>query len=1170
MRLTLRSKLFAIVGTAAIAFLVLLVASAVISSRVAAQLASVQERHLPRVGLQPKLEADFEQLSRAFQDAVAAHDADALEQTKALRDRLYADLRGGAPSVDAAAIAHVHVTLDAYFSAAHEVARRMLLGETGEDVVDAMARMQAKRADALAAIREASAVDRAELARAFDDAQRAQAAGARLRLAVSITCLAVVILLSLRLSRGTLRSLEALTAGFHRVGRGQFDQEIRVETRDELADLGEHANAMAKSLAQLTRDRERAERVKVGHAGLAAELRGKLEPGEVAERAVAHVAVDLGAVCGAIYWLENDTTLELAGHYACAEGAVRSFEKGSGLVGQAALSSTLTVVSEPPPDYLRVKSGVGEGAPRAIVLAPLRRGERTHGVLELAFFRPWESADAELLVGLAEEIAVAMEMARSAAATSRLLAQSQALAKRLATQEEELRTTNEELEVQQNELRRTNVDLKRHTHELEAQRVVLEEKNVELAEARGRLEQKAGELARVSAYKSQFLANMSHELRTPLNSMLLLSNLLAENEGRHLTEKQVEFARTIHGAGTDLLGLINQVLDLAKVEAGKQAVRISDVALAGVVSHVTNVFGPLARRKDLALDVEMEPGLPPAIATDGQRLTQILNNLVGNAIKFSTTGGVRLRIRRPRPDVRFARSGLDLGSTIAFEVIDTGVGIAPEHQERVFAPFEQVDGATDRSHSGTGLGLSISKELASLLGGELSLESAPSKGSKFTCYLPLSANAARGARGRDGSSEPASAHDVDDDRGRLLPDEAYLLVVEDDPHFAARVGDAIHGQGLRYLVATDGRSALTKARARPPAGVVLDVKLPDIDGWTVMEELRRDAILRNVPVHFVSALDAAERGLAMGAVGYLAKPATHAELSTMVRSLAPTAESGPPILVLERPSDDATTIASMLVERRIGAVERASTTAEALEAIRGKRFSCVIVDVALPDMRGLDLLESLRETCGAAIPPICVYASRPLDKAEIARLETYAEAIVLEGGSAGERLLEEVRLFARRLRDGVNPRTTPPLALPANVRFDGRVVLVVDDDMRTVYALSAALRAKGVDVVVADNGIAALETLAATPNVDAVLMDIMMPEMDGYEAMRRIRAQPQFRVLPIIALTAKAMRDDRDKCIEAGATDYLPKPVDAAKLLALLQRALLSEPEAAREVAHGG
>ncbi|HEV8547385.1 MAG TPA: response regulator, partial [Polyangiaceae bacterium] len=783
-----------------------------------------------------------------------------------------------------------------------------------------------------------------------------------------------------------------------------------------------------------------------------------------------------------------------------------------------------------------------------LVFVPLWRGDTSFGVIELAFFTDSRERVRELLSAAREMIATSVEAARSRAALRELLDKSRKQTDLLAAQEEELRASNRDLIEQQDELKRAN-------DELEVQRQALSKQNTELEAMREGLLEKAGELARVSSYKSQFLANMSHELRTPLNSMLLLSHLLSENEGGHLQPKQVEFARTINAAGKDLLGLINQVLDLAKIEAGRQEVDLADTPLAELVEGLSRLFSTSIQQKGLVFELEVAPGLPATLTTDRQRLERILVNLLGNALKFTERGKISLHVGRPERAVPVPNGELAPETTLAFAVTDTGIGIAATAQQRIFAPFEQAEARTDRRYGGTGLGLSIARESALLLGGELVLESREGAGSTFTCYLPERTPTAAAL------TEPALRTNgkaaATDDRRSLREGGSHLLVVEDDSRFAQSLVELIHGRGFQAVVAGTGEEALRLAKEKRPQGIILDVKLPDIDGWTVIERLRRDPATRAIPVHFISAVDAPERALSLGAVGFLTKPAAPEEIVRAIRLLTrPTSNATPSILVVEDDLEGGDSVVELL--RSAGLVARHVRSAgAALEALAGEPFGCIVLDLGLPDMDGLGLLETLRADPERPMPPVVVHTGRSLTREETRRIQAYAEAVVLKDGHSGARLIEEVRLFVQHLREegpkhALAPQTT---ALP-DVSLRGTRILVADDDMRTVYALSALLRGKGADVLVAETGREALDLLGTHPDVAAVLMDVMMPEMDGYEALRRMRADSRFARLPAIALTAKAMKGERERCLDAGASDYLTKPVDPSRLLVALQGCL--------------
>ncbi|HVU03038.1 MAG TPA: response regulator [Polyangiaceae bacterium] len=1146
MRWSFRSKLIAIVGIAAASSLLVLLLSDMFARRGNAELAAIRDRYIPEMELGPQLQSRFDALKRGMQDAVAASDLDALDQTRELEAALLDRLARARSAMDPEVSASVRGAVEAYYGAAYEVSARMIRGDTGETVGPAIQRMQERQTKAADAISRATAFDRAKLARAFGAAVESEETANRVRQAISAGGVLLVMLVALWLTRGVLRSLEDLTTGLARFGRGDFQVPIAVTARDELGDLAAHANRMAANLDAVARERESDDWRKTAIEGLSSELRGELEPEDAVRRAARFLTRKLGAAVGTGYIAEPGR-LRLVGPAAVGEGAAegtrpRSFALGEGLVGRAAEGEEVVIVDDPPADYVKVETGLGSSPPRCLAFLPLRREGKLSGLLEFAFLSPCPDATVQLLSAVRELTTVTLESAESRAALARLLGETRAQAERLARQEEALRENNEELRTQQEELRAAN-------ETLNEQQRTLGHQNRDLEAARAGIQQKADELSRVSKYKSQFLANMSHELRTPLNSMLLLSQLLSQNETGNLTDQQVEYCRTVYGAGKDLLTLINQILDLAKIESGRQEIVVESVSLRDVAAHAERVFRPLANDRGLSFVVEVGADAPRTILTDRHRLERILTNLLGNATKFTEKGRVSLRIGRPDPAIAFNRGDLSASKVVAFAVSDTGIGVPPEAQERIFAPFEQADGRTDRKYGGTGLGLAISRESALLMGGELRLESAPGRGSTFTCYLPESPPG--NAEHREAGPSPKGSLDrrpVADDRHSLRPDAARLLVVEDDPVVAGRFVALIREHGLQAIVASTGEEGLRLARELAPRGIALDVRLPDMDGWTVMDRLKQDPVTRGIPVHFVSSVDAPERGLALGAVGYLTKPATREDLVGVVRTLSLPSRDGRAVLVVEDDAAAAESLGRLLSVEKIP-FEHVSGGAAALAALRSRRFACMILDLGLPDVDGLAVLETLSEGTSLHPPPVVVYTARSLTDDEMGRLEAYAASVVLKDGT--EDRLREVLLSLVGKADETARR--PPETdgdEPSPVR--GRKILVADDDMRTIYAVSALLRGRGAEVLVADNGSDALAVLAEHPDVGGVLMDVMMPTMDGYEAMRRLRADPAWKNLPVIALTAKAMQGERERCLEAGASDYLPKPFDGDALLRML------------------
>lgn len=1146
MRVTFRTKLLLLVGTALLALVVTLIGSALLGLGQSRELAEVEGRLVPRLEVGPRLEAEFERLSRSMQDAVAAQDPDALAATAEHKSRILELIRSAENALQASEAAAIRWAIEEYHDAARDVSERMIAGEAGESLVEDAARMQRRQANARALIKKATVLDRGQIARAFAAVRTANRSADRFRIAIGVLGLLLVALFSFWVGRSTFQVLSKLSEGFKRFATGDFSREIPVTTADELGDVSREANQMAASLRALAEDRARDEWLQTGQVGLSDELRGELEPASVAERALTFLARRIDALAGALYLQGEDGELHLSATYAAScgaaeagssspDGLIQTFREGEGLVGATFASGEALVVDDPPAGYLKIRSGLGGASPRALLFAPLLHFGRKLGVLEFAFLKPCPQATQDLLVLIRATLVVTLEAAKSRAALGLLLAETQEQAERLATQEEELRTNNQELIAQQEELRRAN-------QELEDQRQVLRKQNHELGQAGLRLQEKAEELERVSSYKSQFLANMSHELRTPLNSMLLLSHLLAENESGNLTTKQVEHLQTVHAAGKDLLSLINQVLDLSKIEAGKQDVNLEPVSLEHLRDYARRTFEPLAAERGLSLVVEIEPDLPSALVTDRQHLERILTNLLGNAIKFTEQGRITLAIGRPRPELWLGSKALGATRTIAFSVADTGIGIEPEAQERVFAPFEQVGSAVFRGYAGTGLGLAIARETAHLLGGELFLESQAGKGSVFTCLLPERAL----PTAVSGDTRP-----VLDDREFLTRDQAHLLIIEDDPIVAEQLVDLVHARHLKVAVAQSGQEGLALARQLRPLGIILDVKLPDVDGWTVLELLKRDPATRSVPVHFVSSVDAPQRGLALGAVGYLVKPATRAELAGMIQTLVPKDSGSQRILVVEDDTREGESIVALLGKEGLDA-EHVLTGEAALQSLARDDFACMILDLGLPSMDGLSLLQTLREQSDLGTPRVVVHTGRALTKQETRQLESYSEAVVLKDGNSAQRLIEEVRLFVGHVRQNL-PREQHGLpGSVSNGSLKGITLLIAEDDMRTVYAVSALLQAKGANVLIAETGREALDALDARPDVRAVLMDLMMPEMDGYQAMRQLRQDPRFADLPVIVLTAKAMKGERERCLAAGASDYLSKPIDAEKLFSTL------------------
>jgi len=1104
MKATFRAKLFAIFGATLLALVSVLVVSTWMGIRQSRELDDVQGRLVPKTELGPRVEAEFERLVRSMQDAVVAQDATALAGALERKSALFELIGHAGGALEPAAAASLRWAVQDYYQTANDVSQRLIAGESSEALLQDMKRMQVLQARALALLKKSTSVDRNELGRAFLAVRDANLSADHLRLGITLGGIFVVALLASWGGGGMLQAVGHLSKGLARFGTGDFHTPIPVTTQDELAKVAEQANQMAVSLALLSEARERDDWLKAGLAGLGERLRGELEPQAVAKGALEFLAKRVGALAGALYIREDDGDLtldaQLAGNASGDAGAGARFAEGEGLLGQAFASGELAVIDELPAGYLKLRSGLGETAPSQLLLLPLVHFGRKVGILELALLKPVSAVARELLLAARAPVVIALEAARASAARQALLQETQAQRLELATQ------------------------------------------NGELERARSVLSQKADELNRVSAYKSQFLANMSHELRTPLNSMLLLSHLLAENESRNITPKQVEHLRTIHSAGQDLLSLINQVLDLSKIEAGKQDITLESVEPSHFTAFARRMFEASANQKGLELVTRVDAGAPALLVTDRQRVERILINLLGNALKFTAHGQVSLSIGRPRG----ASGDHSAQRLVAFTVSDSGAGIPEAARERVFAPFEQVQGQANRGHTGTGLGLPIARESARLLGGELLLESSSSEGSTFVCVVPE-----RPIPAPSLSSRPSTP--VDDDAEQLLPDEPHLLIIEDDSVLAEQLVGIARARRLKVVVVSTAREGLRLAALGKTVGIILDVRLPDLDGWSVMEQLKQDERTRSIPVHFVSGVDAPHRGLALGAVGYLVKPTSHADLASMMRKLVPS-ESAQAILIVEDDPHQGESVLAVLQQGGLTA-KLVRSAGAALDALRAEQFGCVILDLGLPDMDGRKVLEMLRQTPELGSPRVVIHTGRALSQQERQDLEAYAEAVVLKDERSSERLLEEARTFVRHVAAPSLPAPTPaPESTRSDISLQGVKLLLAEDDMRTVYSLSALLRGKGADVVTAETGQEALTALATHQDIRGVLMDIMMPEMDGYEAMRRLRQEPRFAALPVIALTAKALKGERERCLEAGASDYLPKPIDGNQLLATLQR----------------
>ncbi len=1004
------------------------------------------------------------------------------------------------------------------------------------------------------------------------------------------------------------------------VTKGDLSRSIAVETQGELAALKDNINEMILNLRDTTQKNTEQDWLKTNLARFTRMLQGQRDMTTVSQMVLSDLAPLVSAHQGAFYVNESNNgqpLMKLLGGYAFTERKhlANEFKPGEGLVGQCVLEKERILLTNVPSDYIQIRSGLGEAPPLNIVVLPVLFEGDVKAVIELASFNRFNETHITFLDQLTESIGIVLNTIAANTRTEDLLQQSQSLATELQSQQDELKKKNEQLEQQaeslreseellksqQEELQQTNEELQEKATLLARQKAEVEAKNAEVEEARWAMEEKAEQLALTSKYKSEFLANMSHELRTPLNSILILSKQLAENHDEHLTPKQTQFAETIHSSGADLLSLINDILDLTKIESGMMGIEVGALSFANITERLDRGFHHLAADKGLEFKIERAENLPATIQTDDKRLQQVLKNLLSNAFKFTETGSISLHIGVAEKNRNISRESLlRANEVIAFSVHDTGIGIATEKQKIIFEAFQQADGTTSRKYGGTGLGLSISREIARLLGGEIRVESTPGVGSIFTLYLPATYNApvfpnadSDGAQATvsmgssrlssaSGNGKPSLAQasaatypstsssgsalmetptaampvgDVADDRHSIKPGERVVLIVEDDLNFSQILLDLAREKGFKGVVATRGDAALELARRFKPDGITLDIKLPDRDGWTVLDRLKHDPLTSHIPVHTITGEEERQRALKLGAFTHLQKPVSREDLATAFDNIAAFAERRVKRLLVVEDNDAQRMSIVELIGNGDVVTTAVSDGAAALDALKSEEFDCMVLDLKLPDMTGFELIEKIQEELGQKDLPIIIYTGKELTEKEETQLRKVTDAIIVKEVNSPERLLAETALFLHRVEANLPEpkrrileqlhRRDPVLA--------GRKVLVVDDDVRNIFALTSALEANNMIVVHAENGQEGIEVLQSTPGIEAVLMDIMMPGMDGYETTRAIRQINDFRHLPIIALTAKAMKADREKCIEAGASDYISKPLDIDQLLSLLR-----------------
>ncbi|HEY1962615.1 MAG TPA: response regulator, partial [Rhizomicrobium sp.] len=946
------------------------------------------------------------------------------------------------------------------------------------------------------------------------------------------------------------------------VTKGDLTRSIQVDARGEVAELKDNINTMIGNLRLTTDQNTEQDWLKTNLAKFTNMLQGQRDLATVGRILLSELTPLVNAQLGVIYQMDNADTpsLNLVASYAdhVVDGHPRSFQLGEGLVGQVALDKKRVLIADLFEGTVPIGSALMKMAPKSIIVLPVLFENHIKAVIELSSLTTFTDSQIAFLEQLTANIGIVLNSIEATMQTEGLLKQSQQLAGELQAQQKELQQTNEQLEQKARQLAEQNVEVER--------------KNQEIEQARRALEEKATELALTSKYKSEFLANMSHELRTPLNSILILGQQLADNPDRNLSGKQVEFARTIHGAGTDLLNLISDILDLSKIESGTVTVDAEEIAFNSVVEATARPFRHEAENRQLSFDTSIDPQLDRTIVTDSKRLQQVLKNLLSNAFKFTERGGVRLSVSRAQSGWSASHPVLNQApSVVAFEVSDTGIGIPPEKQKIIFEAFQQADASTSRKYGGTGLGLAISRELASLLGGEIHLRSSPGVGSTFVLYLPTryvgpaSANRQQASTGSTLSAPSRAAiiaalperavEQIADDRSAIEPGDSVLLIVEDDPHYARILMDLAHDEGFKVLVAMRGEDALELAYEYRPTAVSLDVFLPDMLGWTVLSQLKQNPQTRHIPVQIVTLDEDRQHGLARGAFSFVTKPTSTEGVRAALSRIKDYAEPRKKrLLVVEDNPAEQMSIGELLGHDDIE-ITTVGSGAEALEKLREQAADCVVLDLRLPDMTGFEVLENLKADANLSDIPVIVFTGRELSPEEDAQLHTMARSIVVKGVESPERLLDETALFLHRVITDLPAEKQRMLERLNSSDEDlvGRTVLLVDDDARNIFALSSVLERRGMQVLTATTGEEAIKLVESTPELALVLMDIMMPEMDGYQTTGHIRANPKFRRLPIIALTAKAMKGDREKCLEAGASDYLAKPVNTEQLLFALR-----------------
>ena len=989
--------------------------------------------------------------------------------------------------------------------------------------------------------------------------------------------IALVIFVTIPLTQRIVSPILSLADLVSVVSKGDYSHKSDIKTNNELNELALGLNKLIDNLGENEKNRKQREWLQDGLGKINDLIRGEQKIAPLSQAIIRFICQYLDSPLGAFYVTEIDR-LRLSATYACSlkQKQHTTIAIGEGLLGQAAMEHSPLEVANLPDNYFKLVSGLGQSQPRVLALVPIRWNDKTVAVLELGLMSKLSALQKQLLELLTMPIAVALNTAHSQEETKMLLARTQQQAEELSAREETLQVTNRELELKATELEETSTDL--------------QSKNLALDAAKQELLKKAQDLELTSKYKSEFLANMSHELRTPLNSLLILAKLLADNKHNNLEKKQVEYAQTIHDSGTDLLNLINDILDLAKIESGHMKLQLERVELTGFCRNLERKLKPLARQKGITFSIHLSQQLPGAIITDTSKLDQVIKNLTSNAIKFTEQGEVSFTIDKI-PATMQKHCEFNISDGILIQVKDQGIGIPADKQALIFEAFQQVDGTISRKFGGTGLGLSISREMVNLLGGYIGVESVPDKGSTFFVCLPTNPDPQQQAAETQviaRTAEPQvifedKSHSIEavlsdsktvkqveaqretytapdketpDDRKTLKPGERSILIIEDDPNFANILASSAKERQFKVLVATDGETGLHFADYYRPSGIILDIGLPGLDGKQVLNRLKENLELRHIPVQIISGHDASVDARQNGAIGCLTKPISLSAMNDAFGKIEGViSREVKDLLLIEDNDKQAHAISELIGEGGDVNIVTAVSGEQALHKLKHQHFDCIVLDLGLPDMSGMQLLQEIQNNDRITEIPVVIYTGQELSNQERSILDTYSRRIIYKNANSPERLLDDTALFLHRVESKLPPDRQEIIRMlhDNSSVLPGRKVLVVDDDVRNIFALSSILQDQDMEVVIAKNGAEAVDAMSKNTDTDIVLMDIMMPVMDGYEAMKKIRAQERFSKLPIIALTAKAMKGARAECITAGASDYLSKPVDSEKLLSMMR-----------------